>query len=457
MRPTHTLSVLFRLFLSVPMFIGSLTVVAQVCPTTATSSNLICVIPQLYSPGGLILPNTHHAAHFQSASLQSFSPLNTAIGQELSTLPLASPGSSIVFSFDKSLGVMVRSATSFGPILSERAETIGRHSFYIGATYQYFKFSSLDGINLNSLPADFKHVEFPVGGTIPQFEHDWIETSNRVDLKVHEVTLFGTFGLTSRIDVSVAVPIFDIRMGVTSHAHIVRTDPCELNNTCTGPLSQTGNYHFFDANDPLGSTDKTFFNSKNASGIGDVVLRVKGVILSHERLRVGGGVDVLLPTGDEKNFLGSGAAGVKPFVTASMHGRVSPHLNLGYQWNGSSILAGNVLTGKKARMPDQFFYAAGVDVGVTKRVTAIADLIGERVFGASRLREVPFTDLSNTVHPDISDIQSFHGTFDAVSISPGAKIRLVGNLLLSGNVLVRLNHGGLRANVVPLVGLSYSF
>src|SRR5438045_4326704 len=46
----------------------------QTCPTSAASDQLVCVIPQLYCPAGLVLPNTHHAAHFRSASLQNFAP-----------------------------------------------------------------------------------------------------------------------------------------------------------------------------------------------------------------------------------------------------------------------------------------------------------------------------------------------------------------------------------------------
>jgi hypothetical protein len=410
-----------------------------------------------------VLPNKNHAAHFRSASLQNFAPLNTAIGQALSTLPLASPGTSIVFKFNPSLGVVSSSQASLGPILTERAETVGRHSFYLGGTYQFFTFSSLDGIDLRNLPAEFKHVEFPVSPgpgkppTIPQFENDWIQTRNSIDLKVHQVTLFGTYGLTNRIDVSVAIPILDVRMGVTSQAHIVRTDPCELNNTCTGKFAQSGNFHFFNASDPLGSTDAVFSNRRNAAGIGDVVFRVKGVILNRERWGLAGGIDVRTPTGNEENFLGSGAVGVKPFFALSARGRVSPHVNIAYQWNGQSILAGSVLTGRTATLPDQFFYYGGLDIGVTNRLTVVADYLGQRVFGASRLRQVPFTEAFGTVHNDISDIQSFTSDYNAQSIAIGGKIRLTGKLLFAGNVLVRLDHGGLRANVVPLAGISYNF
>jgi hypothetical protein len=37
------------------------------------------------------------------------------------------------------------------------------------------------------------------------------------------------------------------------------------------------------------------------------------------------------------------------------------------------------------------------------------------------------------------------------------KVRLVKHLVATGNVLFKLNDSGLRANVVPLAGISYSF
>jgi hypothetical protein len=50
----------------------------------------------------------------------------------------------------------------------------------------------------------------------------------------------------------------------------------------------------------------------------------------------------------------------RPFAIFSYaHNRVSPHLNVGYQFNGESLLAGNVQTGEKADLPDQFLYSAG--------------------------------------------------------------------------------------------------
>jgi hypothetical protein len=307
------------------------------------------------------------------------------------------------------------------------------------------------------LPADFKHIEFQINGQFPEFEQDYITTTNRIDLKLHQITLFGTYGITNRIDVSVAVPILDVRLGVTSNAHIVRIPACELADNCSDRSAFGGEYHFFDANNPFGSTDHTFFNFRHAAGIGDVVFRVKSTLISRERLAIAGGVDVRVPSGDELNFLGSGAAGVKPFLAASYRARISPHANIGYEWNGDSVLAGDVSTGQTARLPNQLFYSGGIDVRLKTRVTLAADLLGQRVLGGERVATVPFTDVSGNVHNDIADIQPFKGSFLVNNLSVGAKYGIFRNLLLTGNVFFSLNDAGLRAKVVPLAGLSYTF
>ena len=430
---------------------------AQVCPSSANSDKLICGIPQLYGPAGLTLPNPNHEAHFLASFQQSFTPLNSALSQELSILPLASPASAITFTFDKALGVFTRTTESYGPIFGERAETIGRHRLYFGANYQFFSFDKLDGIDLKHLPADFKHIEFQVNGQFPEFEKDYIVTTNRIDLKLHQFTLFGTYGLTNRIDVSVAIPILDVRMGVASSAHIVRIPACELAGNCNDRSSFGGEYHFFDANNPFGSTDHTFTTARSAVGLGDVVFRVKGTLISRERLAIAGGIDGRVPSGDELNFLGSGAWGIRPFLAASYRARVSPHVNFGYEWNGDSILAGDISTGRTARLPNQLFYSGGVDVQLTRRITLATDLLGQRVIGGERLSTVPFTDMSGTVHNDIPDIQPSKSSFLMNNLSVGAKYGIYRNLLLTGNVFFSLDDGGLRAKVVPLVGLSYTF
>jgi len=49
------------------------------------------------------------------------------------------------------------------------------------------------------------------------------------------------------------------------------------------------------------------------------------------------------------------------------------------------------------------------------------------------------------------------GSFNATSLSLGMKVRPFANMLLTGNVLIRLNDGGLGVRTVPLIGVSYTF
>ena len=50
-----------------------------------------------------------------------------------------------------------------------------------------------------------------------------------------------------------------------------------------------------------------------------------------------------MPTGDEQNLLGSGAVGMRPFAAFSAQmGAFAPHANAAYQWNGESLIGGNV-------------------------------------------------------------------------------------------------------------------
>jgi hypothetical protein len=461
---------------------------------SAPSNNLICVIPQLYSTtGGVNLPNAAHHAHFDNDFQTNAAALSSSVGTELSSLRLASPTSGITFVFEN--GVMRRSAESYGPILGERAESIGRHRVFVAGTYQYFPFSTLDGVDLKHLPAVYNHADSlnpngthrnptdPQSPGDPGVELEYINTTSRIDLKVHQVTFYATYGLTNRIDVSVAVPILDVRLGISSNATIVRapdpivqgpalrqayvmsptTLPGDLYPStgpmegCAPTLTCSGYFHYFDQNNPASSLTANFSNAKTASGIGDVVFRAKGTVFKRERTAVALGADVRVPTGDENNFLGTGAAGVKPFLSASYHSRISPHANLGYEFNGSSILAGNPVTGTKGRLPDQLFYSGGVDAGVTRKLTLAADVLGQRFYDAPGVRLGPWVDVVKGSHPDILNTIPIHRSFNTDDLSLGGKYSPFGNWLVTGNVQIKLDNGGLRAKVVPLVGLSYTF
>ncbi len=485
-------------------------------PCAYGSNKLICTVPNVFGPTGLGHPGPlvdvdaaiFHDVHFNADFQTSFTALNSAIGTQLSLLQLASPASGFTFTFNRSLGIVQQSNESLGPILSERAETIGRHKIYVGVTYQFIPFNSLNGVSLRHIPVVFQHVDTPgtpaavpqppahtypscvnglsstnsnlcntvpsvlgannqpayVNDGFPYYERDIISTANSVDLKMHQFTFFATFGLTSRIDVSVAIPISNVRMGVTSVATIVPNGEAGSNNTLV---------HLFDCTKvnclapppapnltPNTSLAASFSNAQTATGIGDVVFRVKGTVLRGERAALALGADFRTPTGEAQNFLGSGAFGFKPFIAASYRARVSPHANLGFQWSGSSVLAGDAAAGTSARLPRQFLYSGGVDAAVTHKLTVAADLIGTRVFSTTTLIPVTFTEQPNpftlvqATNPDTFQVKKSYNTDDG---SIGFKYSPFGQFLVTANLLFKLNEGGLRSNLSPLFGVSYSF
>src|SRR5262249_18301610 len=131
---------------------------------------------------------------------------------------------------------------------------------------------------------------------------------------------------------------------------------------------------------------ESFEDSGNATGVGDVVLRGKFRLVGGS----GGGLalaaDVRLPTGEERDLLGTGATQVRGSLIGSVRlGNFSPHVNGGYTWstkprddrtpeeksppNGGTPLP-------RLTIPDQIDYSAGFDWAVHPRVTVAVDVLG---------------------------------------------------------------------------------
>src|ERR1700733_9470213 len=156
--------------LKIAIEVGLLSAVSVLAQNTCGNTKLECLLPT--------------ALHTNTPTFNFF---NEAFATQIGQLPLATPASGFIFTFDKQKGVYTASQESFGPLLAERVETIGRHKAYVAFTYQWFGFSNLDG-------NDLKHI----------------------DTTVNQYVVFGTFGLSDHIDVSLAVPIERISIAVTS-------------------------------------------------------------------------------------------------------------------------------------------------------------------------------------------------------------------------------------------------
>ena len=400
-------------------------------PAVATSPaeprKLAYVIPSLIE--GMILSLD---PAFQPVIRQTINPdlasVNSALAAQLSNLPIPSPASGYRYVLDPSLGVYVRTVQSLGPVLAERGETLGRDRFFLALTYQRYSFDRIDDLDLRGFTVAIP-VELPVGpaGRLPAV----VTAETLVHLTFSQITAHFTYGVTRNVDVSYAMPIVNSSI-------VVSTQPGLENRTDRQPLLIL----------PRRWADG------NATGLGDATARAKARVLRKNRLDLAVATDVRLPTGDELNYHGAGAYGVKPFVVASTTTPLfSAHLNAGYQWNGSSFLA-SPAADRKQELPSQLFYTAGFETGLTRRVTLAVDFMDQWIRNGQR------SFLRAVQGPDGSTLQTLEFPYESrheYNLSLGLKAAMPRDFILTWNVLVRLNQAGLRARVVPLLGVSVVF
>jgi len=322
---------------------------------------------------------------------------------------------------------------------------------FVSLSYQYFNFDKADGVDLKNFGAVFKHepepsvCAFDPTGCLngePIYTQDVIATQNRIDLKVHQLTLVGTYGISDRLDLSLAVPILNVRMGISSNARIFNFEPPPVN------------HRFTNATNPFTAQ---FSNSGYSFGMGDITLRTKYLARQGEKYAVALGVDFRLPTGNPNNFLGSGTWGFRPFATYSIKaGKISPHASIGFQGNGSTLLAGDVTSQPvtKEHLPNLFTYSVGADASVSNKIGLSADFIGGSLLHGSKISTSTFKDFGGNTHADI--VTSFD-TINLASVAVGVKLNPFGNFLITANGLFRVNDAGLHSKAAPLFGLSYTF
>jgi hypothetical protein len=415
-------------------------------------SSLATLFEDIYGPNGLVLSSddvtldgTTHAAHFNSAFQSDFRLVNIALTGQLTAVPLPSPASGFTYQFDAATGTFVRSTRSFGPILSDRAETIGHGRLAFGFSNQFFSFDHLDGVSLSAVPAVFKHDSAELGGG----RADVVSTANTIEATVSQFAGALTYGVTSRIDVSLAVPLIKTHLSLLSNARILRL----------GTGSNLGVHYFLDPT-ALGSFGSThqYFTEGSASGVGDLVVRVKATVMREGSRAMAVGLDTRLPTGDEQNLLGTGAMGMRPFAAVSAgYGAFAPHANIAYQWNGQSILAGDVRAGLEADLPDQFQYAAGTDLAVNPRFSMVFDLLGQRVLNSPRLSVYTLNAVGPAASASLPDIRFSSGSYWVTDAALGFKTNVASRLLINFNMRFNIGDHGLADRLAPLLGVEWSF
>ena len=394
-----------------------------------------------------------HVAHFigedspQFLALQQFS---AAIANQLSSFPLASSAGGFTYQFDPALGVFTRSADSFGPIYAERAETIGKGKFNLGFNYSHFTFDHLDRLALRDgeVRLVFTHADVNHDGSNlqPFVEGDVITARVFLKIETNIAAFVMSYGVSDRLDVGLAVPLVHVSLEAQTDATIERL--------ATGGVAP--DIHRF----LNGGSTESFRQSGSASGVGDVILRGKYQFLRGDRGGLAVAEDLRLPTGEERDLLGTGATQARTFLIGSIRlASISPHVNAGYTWSSKA--------GGGRDIPDEIGYTAGFDWTVSPRMTVAVDVLGRNFRNTRSVRVVNTTFQANT-NPNPSTpptivTQTFprliaeKGDSNSVLGSIGVKINPFGNFLLTVNGLFSLNHEGLQDKFAPLIGVDYSF
>lgn len=375
----------------------------------------------------LCLTVVGHGQHFIPDLVQGqdnmIAFLGSAIGASVANVPVSAGSGGATFTFRD--GRPVRTSVSAGPVLGERAQTLGRGRFLAGFTVSSFQFRTLRGTPLRDLEFNFKHAN--VGDSlfgVPAVENDVIQVRSDLEVDLWVGSFFLTAGLGDWMDLGVVVPLLNLSMRGRSHAQVI-------------PFGS--DQHHFDG----GLVEAQAFTEASARGVGDVAVRAKITLHRTQRSGMALLADVRLPTGDEENFLGTGEPTVRALaIVSGSLGGFSPHLNVGYRYrtDESSVLA-----------------TAGFDHLVTPAVTLALDVVSEWQVGDGRL------NLPAPLHYTLPAVRTLpaanvpDGRDDIVSAALGVKVLLRPGLTAVANSVVPVLEGGMQPRMAFSLGLETNF
>ena len=345
---------------------------------------------------------------------------------ETTTFPTGTSAGGFTWTFDDALRVPVRRSRSFGPMFVERPFTTGKGKLNVGAAFQHTTFSSVGGRPLRDLESSITYVSGEV-----------YRGTSSLDVQLDRTIVSATYGLHNKIDVAAIVPFGRSRVSGFALRYQLENGVEEIKRT-----------------DGRGSS----------SGIGDILVRTKVVLLANDGFDAAAAVDIRLPTGDSEKLLGTGYTQARVmFIGGTTLGSVNPHVNVGYTFGGEGMKFGadNRWQGSFGdpelieRQPsEEFNYAAGVDIAATARITIAGDIIGRVVknsAGMEFLDSGPGGDTRQIL------LEITPGTVHKLLGAVGAKISVGGAWLLTGTVLFPLNDSGIKPAFTPVIGFERAF
>jgi hypothetical protein len=409
-------------------------------PGSARAQNMSGLINDLFTFGDCGQPlcldlGTEHGNHFipsvtqGSRSVIGF--LTQSIGKSTANLPISATSSGTTFRIVG--GLPVKTSTSAGPIYAERSQTLGRGRFFVGANVSGISFTTLNGAPVEDLRFNFGHEDVGNPGLgDPVFENDMISTRVSMDVDVQVAALFATWGILDFVDLGVAVPFVRTSIQGASEAQISPFGTTALHNfngDVTNPVLRA-------ASEVTGA----------ATGVGDIVGRLKINLGQGQKAGVAILGDVRFPTGREEDLLGSGSTSIRALaILSTQFGNFAPHLNAGYAARTDTLQNDAVLS------------TLGFDALVAPWATIAFDLVSEWQVGDSKVA------LPDPIHYTIPFERIYPATSipikreNSISASLGAKFTVRGGMVLVLNGLVPMRKVGLQPDYLWTAGLEYAF
>jgi hypothetical protein len=355
--------------------------------------------------------------------------LARSIGLEVATAPFGSTSGGFTFTFDPVLRTFFRSASTFGPAFSERATTSGRGRFSGGANVLRRGYDSLAGQDLQNLEvARLRGTDAPAETTMLN-----------VDVVSETVAVFGHVGITNNLDVGAAVPFVRLRLTGLARAFPpgggeLPSESVQAESSGISDVTLVGKYQLWKSVPPGGGSTR--------SGIAAL-----GV--------------VRLPTGEEENLRGLGMTrAALSLVASGAVGRLSPHVNVGYEWWSEGIdIPSDFLTDATVTAKDQILYSGGVEIEVNPLLTANVDVLGRFVRGAGKIapRDFQYDPATNEFGISSATVLVAQGGLNTLTLAPGVKWNLWQGALLSMHTLIGITSDGLTDHITPVVGIDWAF
>jgi hypothetical protein len=358
---------------------------------------------------GRLFTEQHPSLDFQAdehAAEMSLDSLLELVAIEVDALPVSSSGGGFVYRLNRTLGTIERASDSFGPFFTESILRGGQDQASLGLRYQATSFKSLQGTDLASGLLTINATR--MHGAEQPFSVDTLQLT----LDARTVSLVGTYGVTDRFSVGGSIPLTNVRFrgqrARTTNGQRTLQSTQAGSVTGLGDMSFNARYRFFDEG-------------------------VSGVSI---------GTDLRLPTGREEDLLGSGKFAARFLAIGSLEKR-----RVAMHFNGAASVGG---------ASDELLVSAAATYPVTPRLTVIGEYIGRHL---ARLHRIVGVYEPDPEHAEFETMRLMHGErhLHATFVSMGAKWNVARSWLLNGNVLIRLDEGGLRARVTPTIALEFDF